>query len=467
MKSFSMEDVLVIAALCLLSAAQDISLVRTEPEQLPCPQQRIEFQCETIVASQTLIWTLPTSDTIEFGVLRTVGDVRNSSDNVYSATLTNKIEDEDPNTDRFFFTSTLLVLEPANRSNLTCTGGTAAASVKMSTTITQSGTPDPPSDLVYNDGVVIESSVDLQWTRPAHTGGVSLTGYNVSANGWSEEATDDGVRVSYTANSSFVYGEVFVTAVNYCGQESQPTAINIAAAAPPRPNLTNPLTCEDESAPWTIVCMYEQWKKGVVYPNTKFSLELMHTNETSSGDYSCSDVTANGTKCTVDFPRDIYNITVTLVNDFGSTVDSQVVDTRIIVEIEEGKLEDGTRLTVTVSVNSRCPMKCPVTVLFGTKPRSGYGDCSNIQRNVTKGPLSPGDSATFSVEAASVILGDGEKYCYLVSLCGNIISRGSVDGGLSPAEIGASVGSGLFVVVVVVVVLIMVVYKKKHHATGK
>ena len=180
----------------------------------------------------------------------------------------------------------------------------------------------------------------------------------------------------------------------------------------------------------------------MVYPNTKFSLELLRTNKPlsspSSEDYSCSDVTANGTKCTVDFPRDIYNITVTLMNDFGSTVDSQVVDSefylslsfmkiiiafptaRIIVEIEEGRLEDGTRLTVTVSVNSRCPMKCPVTVLFGTKPRSGSGDCSNIQGNVTKGPLSPGDSATFSVEAASVTLGDGEKYCYLVSLCGNI-----------------------------------------------
>ena len=39
---------------------------------------------------------------------------------------------------------------------------------------------------------------------------------------------DDGD--SYTANSSFVYGEVFVTAVNYCGQESQPAAINITAA---------------------------------------------------------------------------------------------------------------------------------------------------------------------------------------------------------------------------------------------
>ena len=103
--------------------------MRTEPEQLPCPQQRIEFQCETIVASTTLIWTLPTGDAIEFGVLRTVGDVRNSSDNFYYATLTEKMEDEDPDTDRFFFTSTLLVLEHVNGSNLTCTGGTAGVSV--------------------------------------------------------------------------------------------------------------------------------------------------------------------------------------------------------------------------------------------------------------------------------------------------------------------------------------------------
>ena len=131
------ESLIIIGFLYI--AAQDISLVRTEPEQLPCPQQRIEFQCETIVASQTLIWTLPTSDTIEFGVPRPVGEVLNSSDNVYSATLTNKIEDEDPNTDRFFFTSTLLVLEPVNGSNLTCTGGTVTDPVEMSITITQSG----------------------------------------------------------------------------------------------------------------------------------------------------------------------------------------------------------------------------------------------------------------------------------------------------------------------------------------
>ena len=90
------------------------------------------------------------------------------------------------------------------------------------------GTPDPPSDLVRVD---VESSVGLQWTRPAYTGGVSLTGYNISANGWSEEAMDEGVRVSYTANSNFLYGEVFVTAVNYCGLKSQPAAINIIIAA--------------------------------------------------------------------------------------------------------------------------------------------------------------------------------------------------------------------------------------------
>ena len=56
----------------------------------------------------------------------------------------------------------------------------------------------------------------------------------------------------------------------------------------------------------------------------------MHTNETSSGDYSCSDVTANGTRCTVDFPRDIYIITAALVNDFGSTVDRKTIDSEFV-----------------------------------------------------------------------------------------------------------------------------------------
>ena len=91
------------------------------------------------------------------------------------------------------------------------------------------GLPDPPSDVDYNDEVVIESSVDLQWTRPSYTGGVPLAYYNVSANGRRLEVMDDSETVSYTT-SGLVYGEVQVSAINTCGQESQPATINIPAA---------------------------------------------------------------------------------------------------------------------------------------------------------------------------------------------------------------------------------------------
>ena len=115
--------------------------MRTEPDpqQLPCSQQRIELQCQIMVPSSALTWNLPTGDTLEFSIARNVGDVRNSSDNVYSATLTGKTEDDDTTTDRFFFTSTLLNLEPVNGSNLTCNGGSAADPVVKRTTITLSG----------------------------------------------------------------------------------------------------------------------------------------------------------------------------------------------------------------------------------------------------------------------------------------------------------------------------------------
>ena len=66
------------------------------------------------------------------------------------------------------------------------------------------GPPDPPSDLDYNDGVVIESSVDLQWTRPSYTGGVDVMSYTVSANGRRLEVMDDSETVSYTT-SGLVY----------------------------------------------------------------------------------------------------------------------------------------------------------------------------------------------------------------------------------------------------------------------
>ena len=95
--------------------------------------------------------------------------------------------------------------------------------------ILSTGLPDPPSDLDYNDGVVIESSVDLQWTRPSYTGGVDVMNYTVSANGRRLEVMDDSETVSYTT-SGLVYGEVQVSAINTCGQESQPATINIPAA---------------------------------------------------------------------------------------------------------------------------------------------------------------------------------------------------------------------------------------------
>ena len=91
------------------------------------------------------------------------------------------------------------------------------------------GPPDPPSDLAYNDGVVIESSVDFQWTRPSYTGGVDVMNYTVSANGRRLEVMDDSETVMYRADPDVVYGEVQVSAINTCGQESQPATINIPA----------------------------------------------------------------------------------------------------------------------------------------------------------------------------------------------------------------------------------------------
>ena len=89
------------------------------------------------------------------------------------------------------------------------------------------GLPDPPSDLGYNSAEVIETSVDLQWTRPSYTGGVSVRSYRVSVNGRTETMEDNKDRVQYSPG--LVYGEVLVSVINTCGQESQPGAIHIPA----------------------------------------------------------------------------------------------------------------------------------------------------------------------------------------------------------------------------------------------
>ena len=122
-RSLSSDIRIINLSLLVFVAGQDISLVRTEPDdpqQLPCPHQGQEFLCQIMTPVTSLAWTLPSGETLEFGALRNVGDTRNSSEGNYIATLTQKMEDDDPNTDRFSYTSTLLVLEPVNGQNLTC-----------------------------------------------------------------------------------------------------------------------------------------------------------------------------------------------------------------------------------------------------------------------------------------------------------------------------------------------------------
>ena len=101
----------------ITGAAQDIVLERIEPDpgQFPCPNQRVLYQCQILVPSLGLAWTLPNDDgTLRFSGLSNVDDIRPTppgDDGVYIATLTNKTEDGVPGTDLFFFTSTLLILE--------------------------------------------------------------------------------------------------------------------------------------------------------------------------------------------------------------------------------------------------------------------------------------------------------------------------------------------------------------------
>ena len=138
----------------ITGAAQDIVLERIEPDpgQLPCPSQRVLYQCRILVQSSTLTWTLPNDDgTLEFDILSNEGDVRPSppGDGVYTATLTSKTEDDDPDTNRFFFTSTLLILETVNGTSLTCTGGTGANPVENNTDIILSGGYAPKALMLH------------------------------------------------------------------------------------------------------------------------------------------------------------------------------------------------------------------------------------------------------------------------------------------------------------------------------
>ena len=128
----------------LAATTQDISLVRVDPDpqqqEFPCPHRSIEFRCQ-VLSEFGIQWILPTSEMLNIGQAEDIGTVQSSSDNAYSATLTDRTRDHD-NANLFSFTSTLLVIEPVNGSNVTCVGVTGANSPTERTSIILSGITD-------------------------------------------------------------------------------------------------------------------------------------------------------------------------------------------------------------------------------------------------------------------------------------------------------------------------------------
>ena len=91
-----------------------------------------------MVSSLGLAWSLPTGGPLQFAGVADIGDTSNSSDDTFVATLTDKVENPNNNI-FFFFTSTLLILDPVNGSNLTCREITGGVPMEESTTIIISG----------------------------------------------------------------------------------------------------------------------------------------------------------------------------------------------------------------------------------------------------------------------------------------------------------------------------------------
>ena len=74
-------------------------------------------------------------------------------------------------------------------------------------------------------------------------------------------------------------------------------------------------------------------------------------------------------------------------------------------------------LIVTVRRNRLCPeTQSPVLVTFGVRAETG-GECEG-QQNATHMVISSGDSASFFVNAADILLGSNEIVCFTISLDG-------------------------------------------------
>lgn len=172
-------------------------------------------------------------------------------------------------------------------------------------------------------------------------------------------------------------------------------------------------------------------EEGVVYPgDVEVAVEL------TDRPTICPDVTAADTSCTVNLPRDIYNISITQSNDIGSTVDSARFDSELVcfithmtpmvcsivaVLVVEEKvsliLNTQLLLIVTVSRNKLCPeTESPVLVTFGARAVAG-GECKG-QQNATQVVIASGKSVSFYVDADTISLGTDETVCFIVSLDG-------------------------------------------------
>jgi hypothetical protein len=420
-----------------------------------CPNQTVEYRCEVLVPSVELRWILPTGE-IGFNLGNINGSRDAIDDGQYTATLVSIYNDD-------LFISTLRILNPVNNSNLTCSGGTTATPVRKSATISITAPPDPPAKPEYNDSVVIVSSVDFVWFRPSFTGGAPVVRYMITANDHTVNVPDENEVVYYTS-SGLVYGDVMVSAINECGQNSQPALLTIPAKEPPDAEFYVVLDCDvplDKRLPVTIRWMYEPREKGVAYPgDMKVEIEL------TPGGTVCTDANTN---CTLDLSRDAnYDISITWANDIGQTVNHSEFTSHIVVVKDEMLGTDAQSLSVTVTVNTICVPGIFLKVAFGTRPVGG-GNCK-AQVNATEF----GSTPTFTTNANSLTLETDEEYCYLVYLNEELVLVGPDDSDTTSTptpddpdaraniSLIAGVTAPVVVVLLVVIILILMVTWHRH-----
>ena len=130
---------------CILDA-QDVTVELTEPDptsqQFPCPNQRVVYECRTLVGSTALTWTLPTDMTrLAFEGSEITGTTRTSSYGQFTAVL-DRSDPDNTNSSLYWMTSTLIILPPLAHlagSTVTCAGGTTTGDVVEIITIVMSG----------------------------------------------------------------------------------------------------------------------------------------------------------------------------------------------------------------------------------------------------------------------------------------------------------------------------------------